>query len=138
MGAVVGAVLLAAVLVAIVAAFTWQGWRRWRGDGGAVYVLDEAAGFVHDRLEAATRGRITRSGVQRILEWNVEYQQVEAPRLGLVPVSGSGDSVGHILARAAERGADLDPAVVAEVLAAEVEYLLSIRAVGEPAGEESP
>ena len=133
MNAVVGGALLAAVLVGIVAAFTWQGGRRVRGSEAVIYAIEDATRFVHARLDLATAARVTRSQVRRVLEWQLEYQQVVAPRAGLHPVIGSGDAMEHVLQRAAERGDSVDPVDVAEIIAADVEYLMSIHAVGAPA-----
>lgn len=132
MSALAGGLVLAALLVVMVLAFTWQGWRR-RRDPDPLYVLDDAAGFAHTRLEAPTRGRIDRSTVRRILEWQLEYHQVVAPRTGGTAVVGSGDAISHVLERAAEAGLALEARDVAEVIAADVEYLVSIGAVGAPA-----
>ncbi|MBI5156500.1 MAG: hypothetical protein HZA58_00650 [Acidimicrobiia bacterium] len=133
MSALAGGLLLAAVLVAIVAAFLWQGGRRFRDGGAVIYALDDASRFVHGRLDPATRDRVTPGQVRRVLEWQIEYQQVVAPRAGLRPVIGGGDAMEHILERAGERGDTLDPVDVAEIMAADVEYLMSIHAVGAPA-----
>ncbi len=79
--------------------------------------------------------RLDRGRVRRMLEWQIEYQQVIAPRRGQRSVVGSGDAIEHILERGAEHGLDFDPVDVAEVIAADVEYLLSIGAVGSPVDE---
>ncbi len=138
MNAVVGGVALAAVLVAIVAAFTWQGGRLFRGQGAVIYALDDATRFVHSHLDPATANRVSRGQVRRVLEWQIEYQQVVAPRGGLRSVIGSGDAIEHILQRAGERGDVIDPVDVAEIIAADVEFLLSIHAVGAPAADGMP
>ncbi|HEX5630057.1 MAG TPA: hypothetical protein VFY15_00210 [Acidimicrobiia bacterium] len=132
MSAIAGGLVLAAVLVVMVLAFTWQGWRR-RQDPDPLYVLDDAAAYAHARLEAATRQRVDRRDVRRILEWQLEYHQVVAPRTGEVAVVGSGDAISHVLERAAESAMALEARDVAEVIAADVEYLVSIGAVGTPA-----
>lgn len=133
MSALVGGLVLAAVLAAIVAAFLWQGGGRFRGSEAVIYAIEDASRFVHDRLDAATRTRVPRGQVRRVLEWQIEYQQVVAPRAGLHPVIGGGDAMDHILERAAEHGDQVDPVDVAEIIAADVEYLMAIHAVGAPA-----
>lgn len=138
MGAVVGGLVLAGVLMIIVLAFSWQSWRRRRGDADALYILDEAAAFVHARLSPEAAVRLSRARVQRILEWQIEYQQVIAPRLGHHTVLGSGDAMEHILERGVAQGVDFGPRDLAEVIAADVEYLVSIGAVGAPAEEAGP
>jgi hypothetical protein len=133
MNALVGGAVLGAVLVVIVAAFTWQGGRRFRGSGAVIYAIEDAASFVHARLDPDTATRVSRGLVRRVLEWQIEYQQVVAPRAGEHPVVGSGDAIDHILQRAAEHGDTVDPVDVAEIIAADIEYLMSIHAVGAPA-----
>ncbi len=134
MGVLVGGVTLAVVLLVLVVVFAWQGIRT-RSDDAAVYVIDEATAFVHGHLEPITAARVSRSMVRRILEWQIEYQQVVAPREGIHSVVGSGDSMEFVLATAEEHGHLLEPVDVAEIIAADVEYLLSIHAVGTPAHE---
>jgi len=133
MSALAGGLLLAAALAVIVAAFVWQGGRHVRGVGAVIYAVEDASRFVHGRLEPGTRDRVSLAQVRRVLEWQIEYQQVEAPRAGLHPVIGGGDAIEHILERAGERGDELDPVDVAEIIAADVEYLMSIHAIGAPA-----
>ncbi|HLE39247.1 MAG TPA: hypothetical protein VJA44_06310 [Acidimicrobiia bacterium] len=134
MGVLVGGAILAALLIVMVAVFAWQGGRS-RRDDAAVYVIDDAAAFVHGRLAPPTAARVSRPLVYRVLEWQIEYQQVVAPRAGEHPVIGSGDAIEHVLSRAAERGDVIDPIDVAEIIAADVEYLMEIHAVGAPAEE---
>ncbi len=135
MSALVGGSILVLVLGMIVLAFTWQGWRR-RRDADPVYVLDDAARFAHAGLEPATALRVRTSLVRRILEWQIEYQQVVAPRAGQRAILGSGDAIDHILQRAVENEIDVEARDIAEVIAADVDYLVSIGAVGAPADEE--
>ena len=134
MGADIGGVLLAVVLAVIVAAFSWQIWRR-RRDPDPVYVLDDAAGFVYSHLEPSTRTRLDRGLVRRVLEWQLEFNQVIAPRSGEPTVLGSGEAIDHVLQQAAEQGVSVEARDVAEIVAAEVEYLVAIGAVGAPAAE---
>lgn len=135
MVAVVGGAILVLILLAVVAAFAWQGGKRFRGNEAVVYAIEDATRFVHTHLDPLTATRVTPARVRRILEWQIEYQQVVAPRSGVHPVVGSGDAIEHILEQAAARGIDLDPIDVAEVIAADVEFLMSIRAIGAPVEE---
>jgi hypothetical protein len=134
MGAVSGGVLLVAVLAVIVVAFSWQIWRR-RRDPDPVYVLDDAARFVHSHLEPSTRTRVDRGLVRRVLEWQLEFHQVIAPRSGEPSVLGSGEGIEHVLEQAAKHDVLVEARDVAEIVAAEVEYLVAIGAVGAPAAE---
>lgn len=133
MGAVAAGAILVAVLLLIVAGFLVQASRRGGGRSGAVYLLDEAASFVHARLSPGAAERLTPLRVRQILEWQIQYQQVVAPRSrGEHPVVGSGEAMEHVLAMGGAIGVVLEPLDVAEVMAAEVDYLLSIGAVGTP------
>ena len=132
MGVLVGGAMLAALLIVIVAVFAWQGVRSPQDDP-AFYVIDDAAVFVHGRIAPPTAARVPLPLVRRVLEWQVEYQQVVAPRAGRHPVVGSGDAIEHVLSRAAERGDVIDPIDVAEIMAADVEDLVAIHAGGAPA-----
>lgn len=134
MGSLTGGVLLAAVLAAMVAAFSWQIWRR-RRDPDPTYVLDDAARFVHSHLEEETRQRVSATVARRVLEWQLEFYQVIAPRSGEPTVLGSGEAIDHVLEQAARNGVPLEARDVAEIVAADVEYLVAIGAVGRPADE---
>lgn len=136
MGAVAAGAILVALLLLVVAGFVLQGSRRGAAQNAAVYLLDDAAVFVHERLSPDAAGRLGVPAVRRILEWQIHWQQVEAPRHGLPrPVVGSGEAMEYVLARSADIGSPLEPLDVAEVMAAEVDYLLSIGAIGTPVGE---
>lgn len=138
MGAVAAGAILFAVLLALVAALTIQAVRR-RGGDPAIYVLGEAVDYVFERLEPDTRNRLGRGMVRRILEWQIEYQQVVAPRdAGARPIVGSGEAMDYVLAVAEASGNPVDPVDVAEVMAVEVDYLLDIGAVGTPVEGDLP
>ncbi len=137
MGAVaVGAVLLAVVLV-IVAGFLLQSARRSPVTDHAEYLVHEAASFVYDRLSDRALLSLDVDDVRRILEWNLHFTQVEAPRaLGHAPVIGSGDGIEYVMHRAAEVGLTIEPLDIAEVMAIETDYLVEIGAVGAPVEED--
>jgi hypothetical protein len=132
MGAVAAGAILFAVLLVVVAALIWQEARR-SSAMEAVYWMPEAVRYVSDRLSPAARERLGSHGVRLVLEWGVHYHQVVAPRdEGRRPILGSGDALDYILARGEENGLAYDPFDIAEVLAAETEYLVEIGAVGGP------
>lgn len=133
MGAVAaGAVLLAIVLV-IVAGFLWQSARRSPATDHAEYLLHEAAEYVYDRLSERALLSLDPDYVRRILEWNLQFTQVEAPRsLGHPPVIGSGDGIEYVMYRGVAAGMSLEPLDIAEVMAIETDYLVAIGAVGGP------
>lgn len=132
------AVVLFGVLLVIVAALVWQEMRSRRTFDTAVYWLPEATSFVHGRLEPETAARLSEHDVRLILEWGIHYHQVVAPRSeGIKPVLGSGDAMEYILDRGREEDRAYDPLDIAEVMAAEIEYLVEIGAVGTPVEDES-
>jgi hypothetical protein len=137
MGAVAAGAILFAVLLVVVAALIWQEARRSSVTETAVYWMPEAVRYVGDRLSPGAMERLGSHGVRLVLEWGVHYHQVVAPRdEGRRPVLGSGDALDYILARGAENGLAYDPFDIAEVLAAETEYLVEIGAVGGPVEDE--
>jgi hypothetical protein len=117
---------------------SWQGARKSSELDPVEYLVKDAADFVHEHLEEATRERVTAATVLLVLEWQMHYQQVVAPRGSTRPVVGSGEALEYVLERASEAGRNVDPVDVAEIMAAEVEYLLSIGAIGTPVEEEGP
>jgi hypothetical protein len=133
MGAFTVAAILFALLLVVAAALAWQALRRV-GDGrAAVYFMPEAVDFVTQRLSDGAQRRLTPADVRLILEWGVHYHQVVAPREERRrPVIGSGDAMDYILERGEAAGSAYDPFDVAEVIAAETEYLVEIGAVGGP------
>jgi hypothetical protein len=133
MGPVGFGALLAAVLLVLIAALVIQGAVRRRGGDTVAYLVDAAADFVHGHLSSAAASRVDRTAVKQVLEWQIHYQQVVAPRQGEPrPVVGSGEAMDYVLDRAEAARLDIDPVDVAEIMAAEVEYLLTIGAVGPP------
>lgn len=137
MGAVaVGAVLLAVVLV-IVAGFMWQAARKSPVTDHAEYFVHEAAAYVYDRLSDRALHSLGPDDVLRILEWNLHFTQVEAPRaLGHPAVIGGGDGIEYVMHRAAAAGDSIEPLDIAEVMAIETDYLVTIGAVGAPVEDE--
>lgn len=137
MGAVAVGALLFAVLLVIAAALVWQeargGTRQERR-----YFLDEAAEFVFDRLSSGARSRLDVDDVRRLLLWGIEEHQRRA-EAGDPAVYGSGDVLEALMDRSlSERGEAYDPVDIAEVIAAEAEYLVAIGAVGDAAvGEDA-
>jgi hypothetical protein len=131
-------VTLFVVLLVIVAALVWQEMRSRRSFDSAVYWLPEAVPFVRERLEPETAERLSEHDVRLILEWGIHYHQVVAPRTeGTRPVLGSGEAMDYILERGREEDRAYDPFDIADVMAAEIEYLVEIGAVGTPVEDES-
>jgi hypothetical protein len=133
MGAVTVGAVLAALLLLIVAVMVWQAAARSPVDEPAAYVVGDAAAFVWDRLSPKAQGRLGRDRVRALLEWGIHYHQVVAPRQEhRHPVVGSGDAIEYLMDRSAATGRPTEPLDIAEVIAAETEYLMSIGAVGGP------
>lgn len=132
MGAVAAGALLAALLLAIVALMVFQGSRRSTIEDPAEYDIIEASRYVFDRLSDRALGNLGLEEVRLLLEWQIHFHQVVGPRDGQRPVVGSGDSIEYLMERAAGAGMTLDVLDVAEVIAADTEYLVTIGAVGEP------
>jgi hypothetical protein len=139
MGAVAFGAILFAVFLAVVAVMVWQEARRAPDGGPAVYVLDDAAAFIGDRLPAERS--LSNGDIASILEWGLMHKQTIASRRDdAPPVIGGEDSVAYIGEHAADSdGRRYDPDDIATVLAFEAEYLVAIGAVGPPVeGEAIP
>lgn len=134
---------LAAVFLLIIAALVWQEARSRTYDEGVVYVIEDAIGFVGERLPEDVADRIRRSDIQRILEWEIFYLQGLAQKKRGEPVEtfagGDEAAVSYITGQIAEKhGVAYDAGDVAAVLRLEAEYLLAIGAVGNMVeGEET-
>ena len=138
---IVGALLLAALLV-VIAAMVWQEAQRRSDSGYLVYSVDDAVDFALADLDEDVRGRLGKAGVRRILEWEVYYLQGLADRKHArevtVVAGGHEPAVAYIAGQISGRhGVSYDLADVREVLAGEARYLAAIGAVGE-AVEEAP
>ena len=131
---VFGALLLAAFL-GVLAVMFWKNAGARRVPVGAVYVLDDAVGFVVGNLGGETD--LSRSDVRRILEWEVFYLQIRARKAhrqggGDIVAGGTDQAVEYIQAKAeAKQQAVYSDEQVRAVLRGEAEYLKSIGAVGE-------
>ncbi|OFW67106.1 MAG: hypothetical protein A2Z12_03465 [Actinobacteria bacterium RBG_16_68_21] len=133
MGAVAAGAILTALFLVIVAVMVWQSARRSSVDEPAAYFLDDAAAFVWERLSVQARDRVSPTDVRSLLEGGIHYHQVVAPRdEHRRPVVGSGDAIEYLMERAAAAGRPIEPIDIAEVIAAETEYLLAIGAIGSP------
>jgi hypothetical protein len=131
MGAVAVGALLFAVLLVVGAALLWQ---EARSNGEPVYLLDDASRFAADRLSEDAAARLGIEDVERILLLGFEHRSIHAEA-----VLGSGDAIEFVMERSkAERGDAYDPVDIAEVIAAESEYLAAIGAIGDRVEEDQP
>ncbi len=100
--------------------------------------MHEAAAYVYDRLSDRALRSLGPEDILHILEWNLQFTQVEAPRtLGHPAVIGGGDGIEYVMHRAAAAGDSIDPLDIAEIMAIETDYLVSIGAVGAPVEDGS-
>jgi hypothetical protein len=132
-----GAILLA-VLLATLAVMVWQEAKR-PGQGEPVYGVGDAVQFVWERLDSDTRARLLRSGVQRIIEWEVFYLQglAQDDRHRQVDIVAGGypPAVEFIIDRIADRHkVAYSEGDVRSVLHNEAAYLQAIGAVGHRVG----
>ena len=141
MGAVAVGALLFAVFLLITAVMVWQGAQRRRDPGPVIYVLDDAAAFVHERLPDGARARLSPGDVGRVLEWELDYHRSAASRDEGPAIVGGGDAIEFVLERAVAGGRPGWEALdVARVMAAGADYLEAIGAIAGPAEiqEEQP
>jgi hypothetical protein len=129
--------LLAAALLIVVGAMVWQEAKRRPQNAEPTYVISDAVRFILARLEPDVAERLHRSGVLRIIEWEVHYLQGLAQDDRRNPVEtvagGSDASIDYVTGQIARvNGVTYDRDDVAAVLRGEADYLLSIGAVGEP------
>ncbi len=138
MGAVASGAVLLALFLIIVAGLVWQGSRHSVVTDRAEYAVPEAAEFVYERLsDRALRG-LDPDIVRDVLEWNLHYTQVIAPReLDRPAVIGGGEGIEYVMEKAGAAGVVIEPLDIAEIMAIETDYLLSIGAIGSPV-EEGP
>lgn len=142
-GAIALGALLFALFLLIVGLMVWQEAKRRPGTPERAYVISDAVRFVIGRLDDQTRARLGRSGVQRIIEWEVHYLQGLAQKSRRDPVEtvagGSDSSIDYVVIQIAEvNGVTYDRSDVAEVLRLEADYLMSIGAVGEAVEPDQP
>ena len=132
---------LAAVFLFIVAALVWQEAKSRAQDHGPVYVLEDAVDYILGRLDEDLGGRLDRSDVLRILEWEIYYLQGLAQEQRRNPVEtiagGNTSAIEFITAEIADKNkVTYDSNDVAAVLAVEADYLASIGAIGAPVVDE--
>jgi hypothetical protein len=133
------AALLVAVFLAVMAALLWQEAKRRGFEQGPIYVVEDAVGFIHDRLEGPD---LRRSDVRRIIEYEVFYLQGLAQkdrRTAVEVVAGGAEpAVAYIAERISQaHGVAYPLGDIRAVLALETEYLASIGAVGDPVTDDS-
>ena len=101
------------------------------------YILNDAVAFVGDRVEPEVRRRIGRSGVQRVLEWQVHFLQQLARTDKDVPIvlGNTAGTAQYIADRLKSEGHVFPLEDIAACLELQGSYLVSVGAVGQEADE---
>lgn len=127
--------LLLAILLAIAGALMWQEAKRGRFSTGPVYVLDDAVSYVHERLPAGTKERLSPADVRRLLEWEIELLQQSDREVRVVGGRRSVRELAHLATRRSQ--VEYREEDIRRVLEAEIGYLDSIGALAGPAREQT-
>jgi hypothetical protein len=135
MAAVFLALSLLMLLIVIGLAFYWQGSIRLPG-AAVAYGVEDSIKYITPRLNASTREIIGHKSVRRILEWEMKFIQDTLDSDPDRPaVLGGEQAAAYVLARTRQQGFEYAPAIVAEVLQLQAEYMASIGAIAEPVGD---
>jgi hypothetical protein len=125
-------VVLAAVLVFVMAAVVIgrETGRLAAAPPRPVFDLEEAVGWVADRLPDELSGRLSYDELRSLLGWGVEHLAATGDDEIVV---ADADTCAHVLALAVEAGIDVAAADVEVVLDRQVAYLEAIGAAGPQA-----
>lgn len=136
MEAVFFALGLLILIVLIGFAFMWQGSIRMPG-GPVAYGVEESIRYITPRLSEETREVVGVKSVRRVLEWEMRYlqEQLEAGADNAVVIGGDAVTE-YILDQTRRQGFDYDPAIVAEIMELQAEYMESIGALAGPVAED--
>ncbi len=121
---------LVVVVVAIGAGMLWQE-RAELPDAEIVYGVEDSIEFVYEGLDPATRDRIGRNGIRRMLEWEVRWLQLGDEERGGPAIAGSEQAAAYIQERCWKQGHAYEPEDIFAVLDLEAAYLLALGALGE-------
>ena len=135
MGAIVVAVVLAALLIAVGLAFAWQE-RRSVPETVTIYGVDDAIAFIEPRLSEEAAAVLKGRDIRRILEWEMKYLQNPRlrPETDEPTVVAGINAARYVQERSLASGVPYDGPVILEVLQLQAEYLLAIGAIGEAVG----
>jgi hypothetical protein len=127
---------LLALLALVGLAFYWQGSVRLPG-GAVAYGVEDSIKYITPRLSEPTRQAIGAPSVRRILEWEMKFLQdrLDSDPEGVVVLGGDAAAT-YVLEQTAKQGYEYAPAIVAEVLQLQAEYLASIGAIAEPVADD--
>lgn len=130
------AVSLLVLLIGVGLAFYWQGSIRLPG-GAISYGVEDSIKYITPRLSPGSGDVIGQQSVRRILEWEMKYlQDLLSADPDTAIVIGGEAAIAYVIEQTARQGFDYDPAMVAEVLQLQAEYMASIGAIAEPVGED--
>ena len=141
------AVLALAIIFAIAAVVIGREARRLDAEAPhPVFDLDEAVEWVANHLPDDVTAQLSHDDVRQILRWNLEFFRSKGvtqngkgphePATNIV-VAG-GETVDHVLRKAAESGADYTAPQVHAVLDAQMAYLQAIGAMGPADPDDAP
>ncbi|MDJ0923465.1 MAG: hypothetical protein QNJ77_02795 [Acidimicrobiia bacterium] len=123
------------LLVVVGLAFYWQGSIRLPG-AAIAYGVEDSIKYITPRLSEPTQKIIGARSVRRILEWEMKYlQEVLDSAEDRTVVLGGDRAVHYVLEQTARQGFDYEPAIVAEVLELQAEYMASIGAIAGPVAD---
>ena len=127
---------LLALFALVALAFYWQGSVRLPG-GAVSYGVEDSIKYITPRLSEPTQQAIGAPSVRRILEWEMKFVQdrLDSDPEGVVVLGGDA-AAAYVLEQTARQGYEYDPAIVAEVLQLQAEYMASIGAIADPVTED--
>jgi hypothetical protein len=115
------------------------------GPPRSLFDLDEAVGFVADRLPAHAASQLSYDDLRRVLGWHLEYLEAagvaaedDGGPVGQAVVAGDDEGVAYVLGRAGAAGIEVDDVAVVEVVEVEGTYLEAIGALGGQVGTDGP
>ncbi len=135
MPSVILALVMLGLLLGVAVAFWWQE-RRRMPEREVIYGVEDALGYVTDRLSDEARSALRPSDVRRILEWELRYLQDPGVRGDDVAVVGGLEAAQYAQEQAMAQGYPYDGALIIEVLDLQAEYLAALGALGDPVDDE--
>lgn len=135
MAAVFLALGLLILLILVALAFYWQGSIRLPGRVVS-YGVEDSIKYITPRLSESTSEVIGAKSVRRILEWEMKFlQDTLDSDSEQVVVLGGDAAAAYVLEQTLRQGFEYDPAIVAEVLQLQAEYMASIGAIADPVAD---
>ena len=127
------------LLLLVGIAFAWQEARRT--DVDAVFGIREAVEYIYRRMDPQLRNGVRPADIERILNWELRFvderRRAAAAGEGEPVVVASLEGGAYAQKMALAEGHAYDGPVIEEILRLEAEYLATLGAVGDEAGELS-